>query len=284
MTWLEGQAVGDMFEAGGFATSQEGAVTVLAGATLGGGTKINWCAAIRPPPHLRKEWAEQHGLTAFTSDAFEEAVEVVCARAGVNVGSKYNGQNALLKQGLEALGKHAGEYPRNCSSKECSVYCTLGCKTGHKQSTDVTWLVDAVKAGGRVVTGVMVDKLMMEEQQVRGGGREEGRAGNERGKGERSSRLRGAEGGLEGGGKGEEERERGELRGEKGWEGGAGEGGGGGRSGVEEVRWEWELQRKAECGSGWKGRAGKVGGRLGKTGTGGEEELRVQPKERGLFC
>jgi long-chain-alcohol oxidase len=167
LTWLEGPAVGEMFEAGGFATSRDGAVTVLAGATLGGGTKINWCASIRPPPHLLKEWAEQHGLPAFTSIDFDKAVEVVCERAGVATGSHYNGQNALLKQGLEALGKHAGEYPRNCSSKECSVYCTLGCKTGHKQSTDMTWLVDAVKAGGKVMTGVMVDKILMDKQEVR---------------------------------------------------------------------------------------------------------------------
>jgi hypothetical protein len=61
--WQEGQAFGCMYEQGGIMTSEDGAVAVLAGATLGGGTRVNWCASFRTPAHVRQAgvWARESG-------------------------------------------------------------------------------------------------------------------------------------------------------------------------------------------------------------------------------
>lgn len=47
---------------------------------------MNWCASFRTPEHVRREWASQHGLPAFTSEAYTAALDAVCARLGVHSG------------------------------------------------------------------------------------------------------------------------------------------------------------------------------------------------------
>jgi len=42
-----------MYENGAILTTEDGTMAVLAGATLGGGTRINWCASFKTPPHVR---------------------------------------------------------------------------------------------------------------------------------------------------------------------------------------------------------------------------------------
>eukprot|EP00882_Tetradesmus_deserticola_P034150 GHRQ01039078.1.p5 GENE.GHRQ01039078.1~~GHRQ01039078.1.p5 ORF type:complete len:106 (+),score=56.44 GHRQ01039078.1:589-906(+) len=72
-----------------------------------------------------------------------------------------SGPNARLLQGLQQLGVHGEELPRNCLSTRCSAYCNFGCRSGHKQSSDVTWLVDAVRLGAHVLTGVEAQRVLL---------------------------------------------------------------------------------------------------------------------------
>ena len=41
----EGEAFASMYERGGLMTTEDGAFTLLAGATAGGGTRVNWSAS-----------------------------------------------------------------------------------------------------------------------------------------------------------------------------------------------------------------------------------------------
>jgi hypothetical protein len=185
-------------------------VNVMAGATLGGGTRINWSASFRTPDHVRREWARELGLTAFEGPRFTAALDAVCARIGVSTGAqrpacarsrsrmwphnlgqmclwlapralpspggalrrtrggrqreccapggagvqRHNRNNTALKDGLEALGVHCEEIPRNCDNTghECG-YCCFGCASGGKRDASGTWLLDAVGAGARILTG-----------------------------------------------------------------------------------------------------------------------------------
>lgn len=61
-------------------------VNILAGATLGGGTRVNWQASFKTPPHVRREWAEQHGLPDIASEKYDRALSAVCTRLGVTTG------------------------------------------------------------------------------------------------------------------------------------------------------------------------------------------------------
>eukprot|EP00879_Flechtneria_rotunda_P018351 GHRR01019248.1.p1 GENE.GHRR01019248.1~~GHRR01019248.1.p1 ORF type:complete len:209 (+),score=24.01 GHRR01019248.1:1276-1902(+) len=134
------------------------------------GTKINWTASLRTPDHVRREWASPpHGLAAVApgSISFDNALDAVCSRLGVGKGTAMSGPNARLLSGLRQLGLHGEELPRNCTSSTCSAYCSFGCRSGHKQSSDVTWLVDAVRAGAHVITGVEAQRILTQPCQVR---------------------------------------------------------------------------------------------------------------------
>lgn len=75
------------------------------------GTKINWTAAIRPPPHVREEWASTYGLAHLGPDsvAFDHALDTVSAKLGVSTGTTMSTPNVKLQEGLKALGEHVEE-------------------------------------------------------------------------------------------------------------------------------------------------------------------------------
>jgi hypothetical protein len=75
------------------------------------GTKINWTAAIRPPHHVRQEWASTYGLAHLGPDsaAFDNALDTVCTKLGVRKGTTMSKPNAILQEGMEALGQHVEE-------------------------------------------------------------------------------------------------------------------------------------------------------------------------------
>lgn len=58
-----------MMYRGGNAYTVDRNVALLAGATLGGGTTINWQNCVLPSDKMRREWATQHGLTGLDTDS-----------------------------------------------------------------------------------------------------------------------------------------------------------------------------------------------------------------------
>src|SRR5262249_16418208 len=64
-----------LFWRAGLATTTEGSVALMAGATLGGGTTVNYMNCVRPPELVRAEWARQAGLADLDGPAFDRHVE-----------------------------------------------------------------------------------------------------------------------------------------------------------------------------------------------------------------
>lgn len=46
-------------------------------------------ASFATPAHVRKEWAEEHGLTAFQSPEYDAALEAISRRLGVTTGKAH---------------------------------------------------------------------------------------------------------------------------------------------------------------------------------------------------
>ncbi len=55
--------------------------------------------------------------------------------------------NQKLQEGLNALGVHCGEIPRNCSPEHTCGHCCYGCPSGDKQDMTGTYLSDAAGHG-----------------------------------------------------------------------------------------------------------------------------------------
>ena len=70
--------------------------------------------------------------------------------AGIKEHSK---PNQKLKAGLEALGVHCDEIPRNTSTEHACGHCCFGCPSGDKKDMTGTYLADALKAGAHILTG-----------------------------------------------------------------------------------------------------------------------------------
>lgn len=164
LTLLEGPSFDQMYESGGILSTNDAKFLVMAGATVGGGSAINWSACIRTPPHVLKEWSKQHGLPLFESHDYRDAMDAVCRRLGVQDGcTKESFQNSVLTTGCARLGLHFEKVPRNSTEDHFCGSCSCGCRTGNKKGADETWLVDAIDSGSLILAGCKAEKFLCQE-------------------------------------------------------------------------------------------------------------------------
>ena len=170
----EAEAYDTMFQGHGVLTTTDLAFSVLAGQTAGGSTTINWMTCLKPPDWARQEWERESGMTGVASPAFDSFIDEVWSRLHVNVEeSVVNPSNDVLRRGGEALGYRLGvDYdviPRNalgCRSR-CD-FCFFGCVYDAKQSSLVTYLPDAHRAGARFLFDTKADHLIVAGGEIRG--------------------------------------------------------------------------------------------------------------------
>ncbi|NDJ86097.1 MAG: hypothetical protein GYB66_09445 [Chloroflexi bacterium] len=159
---LELPSTARMFEKRGLLTTDDLSMTILAGSTLGGGTTVNWSATFRTPDSVLAEWEEQYGVTGFTGETYQQAMDAVSQR--IQAGTEYsipNRQNEMLEEGAHRLGYQVKTIPRNvdnCARPECG-FCNFGCLSGGKQGTVATYLSDAAKKGARIITQAEVEHI-----------------------------------------------------------------------------------------------------------------------------
>jgi len=135
----------------GLTASSDLGVAILAGATLGGGTTVNWCTALRLPVSIAEEWSAQSGI-ANLGDELQPHFEAIERRLGVGPALVHNANNRVILDGARELGVHAGISPRNAAA-DCGDgcgYCGFGCAYEKKASTAATFLSDIAANGGSI--------------------------------------------------------------------------------------------------------------------------------------
>jgi len=157
----------ELYYGGGLAASESGSIAILAGATLGGGTTVNYMNCVRTPEAILAEWAG-HGLDGLDDPSFvSDHQDVVLERIGANTEqTTQNGTHQKLLEGCDSLGYEHRPIWRNASGEdnaEFCGYCAFGCQQGCKRSTLKTWLQDSSDAGGRVVAGCHADRILSED-------------------------------------------------------------------------------------------------------------------------
>ena len=164
---LEIQGYEELYYGGGLATSEDGSIAILAGATLGGGTVVNYMNCIPTPDRIIREWGE-HGLTGLDDPEAYAAdhVAAVMERLGANTeATRQNGTHTRLMEGLDALGHDHRPIMRNATlddDPEKCGYCTFGCQQGCKRSAMKTWLQDASDSGAKALVGCAVERVLVD--------------------------------------------------------------------------------------------------------------------------
>jgi choline dehydrogenase-like flavoprotein len=162
----------ELYLGGGLLASEDGSIAVLAGATLGGGTIVNYMNCIRTPEHIRKEWAEA-GVEGIDQLEYDQHIDAVWERLQVNVeATSQNRPHRKMIEGMEACGFPWKPITRNadktCDDPRVCGYCYTGCQKGCKQSTMKTYLQDASDAGARFVVGAHADRITTSDGRATG--------------------------------------------------------------------------------------------------------------------
>jgi choline dehydrogenase-like flavoprotein len=146
----------------GLLTTWDGAITMLAGSAVGGGTLVNWMTSIAAPHDVRSEWARAHGLDGVDGPPFDVDVAALEAELGVAPASVIPPKDDVILRGAAALGWEAAVIRRNaCDCGDCGS-CPFGCARGTKQSTLRVHLARAVAAGARIVDRARVTRVLIE--------------------------------------------------------------------------------------------------------------------------
>ncbi|MEA2422992.1 MAG: hypothetical protein QOF55_2091 [Thermoleophilaceae bacterium] len=153
---------GRLYLNGGGMASHDQSIGLLAGSCLGGTTIVNYTYSFRTPDHVREDWARA-GVTDTTTSDFDESLDAVVDRIGVNVEHNIpSSRDRSIKGGLDKLGWHSESMPRNvrgCKEEVCRL-CHYGCQLGAKQSTMKTWLQDAFDAGARILVRTRAERVL----------------------------------------------------------------------------------------------------------------------------
>jgi choline dehydrogenase-like flavoprotein len=145
-------------------------MTLYAGACVGGSTVINDALCFRPPPEVLSEWRTTYGLSGMTDAAFAPFVERAWADIHAEpTGRDHLNRNArLLALGARRLGWSASAAPRSVRDCVNLGLCNYGCPSNAKQSTLVTYVPRAERAGAQVLAGTRVERVVVDAGVVRG--------------------------------------------------------------------------------------------------------------------
>jgi choline dehydrogenase-like flavoprotein len=139
-------------------------IPYVEGRGVGGSTVINGGMAYRPSEHVLEEWARQTGLSELGAKALEPLFERVegNVRAAPQLDVSIGEDSKLMVEGARRMGWKVSVNRRNQEACVGSNNCSLGCPTGAKQSTLVSYMPRALARGAGVLTDIRVEELWVE--------------------------------------------------------------------------------------------------------------------------
>lgn len=155
-------AVARMFQEGGLRTAQgTPPMPVAGGKALGGSTVVNSAISFRTPEAVLAEWNELSGGAFEDAAAYYRAMDEVEAVLSVEPTPDHllSGYDRVHKSSAEALGWSNHNFRRNTPRCAGCGRCNNGCPVSGKASVDLALLPRVGRAGGRIVTGSVVERV-----------------------------------------------------------------------------------------------------------------------------
>ncbi len=150
-----------LYQERGMRATADLAISILQGRGVGGGTLVNWTTSFRTPPRVLRHWAQAFGVTGLDEKVLEPHFEAVERRLSIAPWpiEAANENNRALWDGAGKLGWSREVTRRNVTGCQALGYCGTGCPVGAKNSLDLTYLEDAVRAGARIYGRARVVRL-----------------------------------------------------------------------------------------------------------------------------
>jgi choline dehydrogenase-like flavoprotein len=164
---LEAEAWRDLMLDRGTTGPRDLSITILAGATVGGGTTINWTTAFPPPERLRSQWQDEYGWDGFAGAETDADLDRLRAELGLQPPAIVPPKDQMILDGAAALGWKASVTERNAGPCVDCGGCTFGCAAGSKRSGPVAHLAWAGD-GLRIVAGARVTRIVERHGSVTG--------------------------------------------------------------------------------------------------------------------
>ncbi|TVR02960.1 MAG: GMC oxidoreductase [Deltaproteobacteria bacterium] len=145
-------------------------VVLPLGRMVGGSTAINSGTCFRTPDDVLQRWRDEGLPEDFAPENFARWLDLAEAELGVEPGDPaWLGRIAeAVAKGADALGGIHGPLRRNAPGCDGQGLCVVGCPTGAKRSSDVSWVPRALKAGAALFTGLPVTRLLMRGRRCHG--------------------------------------------------------------------------------------------------------------------
>lgn len=157
----EARAFPNLYQELGNRSTDDLAVTILQGRSVGGSTTVNWCSNFRTPDRILDLWRERFGLTTLSRDALTPHWNFIEERLHVDTWplDAINTNNRVLWDGLGKLGYERSLIRRNVHRCLNLGYCGMGCPVDAKQSMNVSVLPEAVEHGLQLYADVSARRL-----------------------------------------------------------------------------------------------------------------------------
>lgn len=147
----------------GLLSTWDGAVTLLAGSAVGGGTLVNWLTSIAAPARVRDAWRTEHGIDDLgDGEAWTDDAAAIEAEIGVAPATSVPPKDEAILRGAAALGWEAARIRRNSAGCGDCGSCGFGCRRAAKQSGIRVHLARAGAAGARIVERVRVTRVLVD--------------------------------------------------------------------------------------------------------------------------
>gem|GEM_PF-2211548 len=145
-----------------------GMLLTLAGHTVGGTTSINSGTCLNPLPANLEKWDKNWG-TDFSGNKLNKYLQRAAEQIGVCIppATLLSKSAGLFDKGLKAIGRNdAYILPRNAPHCEGSGRCCFCCPPYAKQSTDISFLPQAVEKGAALYANTKAVSISEKEKGV----------------------------------------------------------------------------------------------------------------------
>ena len=152
----------------GLTASHDLGISILAGATVGGGTTVNCCTSLPLPHRIGAEWEEQSGVPRL-GEELAPHYSAVRERLNIQTAAHHNANNSVIIEGAKVLDVHAEASPRN-AAPDCGDgcgYCGFGCAYAKKRSTAWALLPDIGANGGAIYANTVAFCIALSGERAR---------------------------------------------------------------------------------------------------------------------